>query len=130
MITGENVYFSVNTVLALTGIVSIVLAFKLIPDKRSRNLLILAFLLITVVGILMPICLKIYRMAPLASISDTMKRSEGLTQKVARFQDLAMLGYVFEVVAVGVFMSVARKFVSLRAAEQPEAAEKSGEEGQ
>lgn len=130
MISGELTYNSVNVILVVTCLVSIALAFKLIPDKRSRTLFIVACILIVLAGIVLPFTLSVYRMGPMAHLSDAVGKSEGMRAKVDYFKDLALLGYVFEVVAIGLFVGMAKRLITLQKAEQSGAVEESGEEAQ
>jgi len=130
MITGGLMFNGVNAIFALTGIVGIVLAFKLIPDKRSRNLLIVAFSLITLGGILMPVCFYFSKLKPIGNLADAFGGYEGLGDKFAFFRYLSLLGFLFEAIALALFAGATKKILALRTADGSGAAEQSGGEAQ
>ena len=129
MIPSTYVYNGVNLILGVVCLVSIILAFKAIPDKRGRLFLIVGCLLIILSGALLVFCLKVFKMYTLAWTA-TALRAEGKEdafETVLMFKDLSLLGYVMEVAALGLFAGVAKRLVSLRPGEAAQSEETEGE---
>jgi hypothetical protein len=121
MITGKFAFNGVNIVLALTCLISLILVFKFVPDKRSRLLLAIAFVLIILAGGIFSYCVKIYALYAKAYIGELLGRVEqGTSDKVAMFKDVALLANVFELIAAGLFIGVSKRLISLRSREGAE----------
>jgi hypothetical protein len=130
MIAGKIMFNGVNVIFALTGIVGIVLAFKLIPDKRSRNFLIVAFLFMILGGILMPACYFVSKFMPVAGLADMVGKTEGFSDKLAPIKYLYVFGFLFEAMAMALIAGVTKKMLALRTADGSGVAEQSGGEAQ
>jgi hypothetical protein len=128
--SGERAYFIVHGILVLTGIVSIVMARKRIPDKQMRKKMNVAFSLLIFTGILMPVCQKIYRWAPSAYAGDATGVTEGLFGKIMIFRHLASLGYLIEVAVVAILVVLAKRIVSNQTADPAKIAEEAAGEVQ
>jgi type III secretory pathway component EscS len=112
MISGEMTYYAVNVALVVGGIIAIALARRRITDSQTRKLMTVALSLMVLAGILMSICQKIYRWAPSAYTADQMGITEGLHGKIMIFRHLSSLGYMLEIVAIAIFVILAKKLVS------------------
>ena len=130
MIPGELTYYIVHGILVAAGIVSIVIARKRIPDKRTRKNMIIALSLISFSGILMSVCQKIYRLAPSAYTADTVGITEGLHGKVLIFRHLASLGYIMDVAVIAMLIVLAKKILSNQTADPVKSSEDAAEEVQ
>ena len=122
MIPSSYVYNGVNLILGVVCLISIILAFKMIPDKRVRLFLIIAAVLIIVSGGLMSFCLNVFKMLAPAEAADFLRinGSTDSVKKVLFFKDLSLLGNLFEVVALGLFAGIAKRLVSLKGIEETE----------
>jgi len=119
MISAELFYIVVNVVLAAVCVVSIVLAFKYVPDKGIRNLLIVALVLLILSGGALSFCQKIFRLYSVAYMGDMYGVTDGAVQKVDQFRILLPIGNMFELMAIALCAFVGKKLITLRTGEQP-----------
>jgi len=132
MIPSSYVYNGVNIILGVVCLIAIIFSFKAIPDKRVRLLVIVGSVLIILSGALLSFGLNVFKMYTLAWTATTfrMEGKEDALETVLLFKDLSLLGYVFEVVAIGLFAGIAKRLYSLRAGTAPEGEEMEGEAAQ
>jgi len=122
MITSTSMYNGVNLILGVICLVSIILAFKAIPDKRVKLFLVLACVLIIFSGALLMFCLKVFKMYTLAWTASTLRveGKEDAFEQVLMFKDLSLVGYILEVAAIGLFAGAAKRLISLKAGRETE----------
>jgi len=120
MISMEHFYINVNVVLGLVCIASIILAFKFVSDKRSRNLLIVTLVLLIISGAMLSFCQKIFRLYAVAYMGDLAGATEGAFEMVDQFRILLPIGNIFELAAIGLCVLVVKRLISLRTAGQSE----------
>jgi hypothetical protein len=119
MITSAAVYNSVSAILALASVISIILAFKFIPDKRARNLMIIGLVLILLTSLFMPFCLKIFKLQSIVYSAEAAGKVEkGTLEKIYRFKDLATIGAVMELLAIVLLVGVTKRRIALAIAGQ------------
>lgn len=123
MITSAFVYNGVNLVLAIACLVSVLLVFRYIPDKRARVLLVVAFLLVILNGGISSVCLNVSKYFEVAYAGEALgKAPPGTFDKVNFYKyDLSRFANILELVAVGIMVIVSEKLASLRNSGQKEA---------
>jgi hypothetical protein len=116
MITSALVYNGVNLILAIACLVSAILAFKYIPDKRGRLLLAVAFVLIILSSGILSFCLRVAKLYELAAIGEMFhKAPPGSVEKVNFYKfTLSRVGNVLDLVGVGIMVGVSKRLVSLK----------------
>lgn len=119
MITGKFAFNGVNIILAVTCLISLILVFKFVPDKRSRLLLAIAFVLIILAGSIFSFSVRIYALYAKAYIGELVGRVEmGTSDRVAVFKDVALLANAFDLIAAGLFIGVSKRLISLKTRER------------
>ncbi|GAB4345732.1 MAG: hypothetical protein Kow0099_26320 [Candidatus Abyssubacteria bacterium] len=116
MITSAFVYNGVNLILAIACLVSAVLVFKYVPDRRGRLLLVLAFVLIILSSGILSFCLRIAKLYEAAFIGEMFhKAPEGSFDKVNFYKfTLSRLGNVLDLIGIGIIVGVSKRLISLR----------------
>ncbi|UCD57413.1 MAG: hypothetical protein JSV16_16680 [Candidatus Hydrogenedentota bacterium] len=117
MVTSAFVYNGVNVVLAVACLVSIFLVFRFVPDSRARLLLMAACVLIILTGGILVFCLKVYKMLSIAYTAEAAGMETGVLEQVILFRDLALLGSIFELVAIGLLAGASKRLISLQTGE-------------
>lgn len=120
MISAERFYIVMNVVLGLIFVASIILAPRFIPDKRARNLLIVALVLLILSGGALAFCQKIFRLYELAYMGDSSGATEGAMETIDRIRMLVPISNLFELVAIGLCVFVGKRLIFLRSEGQPE----------
>ncbi|MBI5118014.1 hypothetical protein HZA56_16180 [Candidatus Poribacteria bacterium] len=114
MLSATTLFNAVNLTLAVVSLLSILLIFKFVPDRRARILLIIAFILIILTGGVYSFCLKVSKMYELAFAGEMFgKAPPGSVKKVMFIRNIAQVGNVFEVAAAIIFVLVGKRFISL-----------------
>ncbi|MBI4832791.1 MAG: hypothetical protein HY801_14820 [Candidatus Lindowbacteria bacterium] len=113
MLTSVALFKGVNLILAVVCLLSIFLVFKFVPNKRARNLLIVAFVLIIFANGVFWFCMKVWKLYEIASGGELLgKAPPGTANKVIFIRNMAQLGNVFEAVAAILFVLVSKTFIS------------------
>jgi hypothetical protein len=121
IVSSSFTYNWVNIVLAMVCVIAIALAFKFVPDKRSRGTLIGGLILIVLTSAILIVSLKIFRLHGTVGLGEAIGKVEGGTYAmVRRFRDIALLGNVCEFIAFCLFAGTARRLLSLRTRGQSE----------
>jgi len=118
MITGSNVFYGVNAILAVASVVLIILTSKSIQNQRSKKVFIAALVLLILSAGILSFCLKIYKMGALAYIGQTVGGMEGVYDKVKNFRFYALAGTILELVSVVLLTVVSAKMISFQPKEQ------------
>jgi hypothetical protein len=123
-IEAESFYIAMNVALGLACLVSIFFAFKFLPAKGARRMLITALVLLIVSGASLSFCQHILRLESLAAMGDSLGATEGAVEAIGMFNYVADAANILEVVAIALCAFVAKKLVSLhpgaQAGQQPE----------
>ncbi len=121
MIQADHFYVGVSVALGLLCLVSIFLAGKYVPDKGTKNLLIVSLVLFAISGTTLAFCQHILRMSSVAYIGDLVGATDGRAfEQVSMFGSIAAAANIVEVLAVALCVLVVKKMISLRAGAQSE----------
>lgn len=115
MISGAFTYDAVNIVLAVTGLLSLFLVVRLLPDKNAKLLLVIALIMVILSGVILLVAMRMYKYSIIVFAAEELGKVEAGT--VARWEnlcDIFLVGNVFELVVVALFVSISKRLASLR----------------
>ena len=118
MISGSNVFYAVNAILAVVSIVLIILASKSMQDKGAKKIYIPALVLLILSAVILSVCLGIYKMGAMAYVGQVAGVAEGAYDQVKKFRFYGLVGTILELLSVVLLTVVSAKLISSQPKEQ------------
>jgi hypothetical protein len=121
MISGMYFYYWVNGLIALAALASAFLLPRLLNEGGSKLKVVAASVLLILSGVIFSVSLRIFKLAEIAYAGEGLGRAkEGTYAFVSSFKDIALVGNIFELLAIILLASLARALMRRRAGVESE----------